>query len=403
MYYIQGIGFRRDAVLSVFGVHPFVAGFYDSGTVTRATAKEAKRLFWTGTLKPQLIRIEEKLAAKFFPRYAPGFTGVFDYSEVEELQEDYAESVLTAKEMFGFGYTRNEVNQRMKLGMPHNDEQGDIRYLPINLIPTDEEIPEMEDIKSVKKEVVGSVEKNRFRRNFLHFQKQMEKILHNKLKRFLYSQRIKVLKLLTTGFKADLTPEQMQMIADLKAIFEEGKDALTVSVEPIYRETMTEAGEMAYRNLGLAADREFVISEEILTTRLNMIRGINDTMYDKVKTEIYAGVKEGEAISQVADRVKAIYNTTSNRAKVIARTETASMMNATSDLIYREEGVQQKIWITVGDSAVRETHTAAANQGPVPIGRQFSNGLMYPGDPNGSAGEVINCRCSLAPYIEGEE
>jgi len=28
-----------------------------------------------------------------------------------------------------------------------------------------------------------------------------------------------------------------------------------------------------------------------------------------------------------------------------------------------------------------------------PFNEPYSNGLMYPGDPGGSAEEVINCRC----------
>ena len=31
----------------------------------------------------------------------------------------------------------------------------------------------------------------------------------------------------------------------------------------------------------------------------------------------------------------------------------------------------------------------------VDVEEKFSNGLMYPGDPNGMAKEVVNCRCAL--------
>jgi hypothetical protein len=36
----------------------------------------------------------------------------------------------------------------------------------------------------------------------------------------------------------------------------------------------------------------------------------------------------------------------------------------------------------------------------VAVNSSFSNGLDYPGDQKGDAGDVINCRCTLLPVIE---
>ena len=33
--------------------------------------------------------------------------------------------------------------------------------------------------------------------------------------------------------------------------------------------------------------------------------------------------------------------------------------------------------------------------------KKFSNGCMFPGDPNGQAAEVYNCRCTLIAAVEG--
>lgn len=58
-------------------------------------------------------------------------------------------------------------------------------------------------------------------------------------------------------------------------------------------------------------------------------------------------------------------------------------------------GYENKAWISMDDDRVRDTHRECEAQGAIPIDATFSNGLKYPGDPNGGAEEVCNCRCYL--------
>jgi uncharacterized protein with gpF-like domain len=56
--------------------------------------------------------------------------------------------------------------------------------------------------------------------------------------------------------------------------------------------------------------------------------------------------------------------------------------------------VVDKEWISVNDRRRRASH--AVLEGQVrEVNEPFSNGLMFPGDPNGSADETINCRCNI--------
>jgi hypothetical protein len=50
------------------------------------------------------------------------------------------------------------------------------------------------------------------------------------------------------------------------------------------------------------------------------------------------------------------------------------------------------MWDATLDGNTRESHAAVDGQ-IREVDKPFSNGLMYPGDPAGSAAEVINCRC----------
>jgi hypothetical protein len=66
------------------------------------------------------------------------------------------------------------------------------------------------------------------------------------------------------------------------------------------------------------------------------------------------------------------------------------------------EGVKfNKKWLTRLDGNERPTHADANEQTREPS-QPFSVGgepLMFPGDPRGSAGNVINCRCQMITEI----
>lgn len=64
------------------------------------------------------------------------------------------------------------------------------------------------------------------------------------------------------------------------------------------------------------------------------------------------------------------------------------------------------IWVSMSksnglaalDSRTRGSHRHLDGE-TVKLDAEFSNGLKYPGDPDGPASEVYNCRCTLVPVI----
>ena len=79
----------------------------------------------------------------------------------------------------------------------------------------------------------------------------------------------------------------------------------------------------------------------------------------------------------------------------IARTETTIAMNTAVNVAGEASGVKfVKRWISAGDGNERESH-ALMNGTTTTQEGQFGNGLLYPGDPNGIASEIINCRCTF--------
>lgn len=57
-----------------------------------------------------------------------------------------------------------------------------------------------------------------------------------------------------------------------------------------------------------------------------------------------------------------------------------------------------KEWVATLDERTRDSHRDLDGE-RVPQDKPFSNGLMYPADRNGEAGEVFNCRCTMVAVL----
>lgn len=84
------------------------------------------------------------------------------------------------------------------------------------------------------------------------------------------------------------------------------------------------------------------------------------------------------------------------RAQMIARTEVISASNIATHEATVNMGLDlEHKWLT-GGLNVRDTHKQAEGQGWIPLDQKFRVGdamMAHPGDPDGGANEVINCKC----------
>ena len=122
--------------------------------------------------------------------------------------------------------------------------------------------------------------------------------------------------------------------------------------------------------------------------------------WPQLKPACLALVRAAEAGESTAQLVKRIQqhlpDMQAERAAAIATSEAHTSMQAGSFAQMQYGGCTTKTWITAGDEDVRDSHRSQ-NGVTVPIDQPFPNGLMYPGDPSGSPGEIINCRCDMIP------
>ncbi len=86
-----------------------------------------------------------------------------------------------------------------------------------------------------------------------------------------------------------------------------------------------------------------------------------------------------------------------------ARTATTAAQNAgriDGYIAAENMGIKlKKQWLSTLDSRTRHSHAMLDGE-TIGTNETFSNGCKYPGDPNGTAEEIYNCRCTLVSVIE---
>lgn len=134
---------------------------------------------------------------------------------------------------------------------------------------------------------------------------------------------------------------------------------------------------------------------------------VADTTHKAIIKELSEGFKNGEGIPELSNRIKDMPEFDMKRATVVSRTEIISSSNAGTLQGYKESGVViGKEWSSTKDERTRDHHKDAEGQ-RVKLDDPFvvdGDLLDYPGDNsyNPKASNVIQCRCSLLPILEGE-
>jgi HK97 family phage portal protein len=164
---------------------------------------------------------------------------------------------------------------------------------------------------------------------------------------------------------------------------------------PILTEMLKDAGIEAIELAGSKFD--FNITGDIkswLDKRVGVfLNQINETTFEKLKEQFQLSLDNEEGREKLISRIQETYGgIKKSRAGTIARTEVHGATQYGTIEGYRQGGLSTKIWVAVLDGDTRDSHASIDGE-EKPIDMAFSNGLMFAGDPNGPAEEVINCRC----------
>ena len=130
-------------------------------------------------------------------------------------------------------------------------------------------------------------------------------------------------------------------------------------------------------------------------TKITLLR---ETIAEEIAREVRKTISEGtDIVTDLSKEIEKVVNSNTFynwQAERIARTETTTAMNTATEVAAQATELDyKKEWLSAGDGRERPSHMRL-NGEQINKDETFSNGLRYPGDPLGSAGEVINCRCT---------
>lgn len=403
----------RDALVSL-GVPMSRLGDSSQRTFSNAAAEE--RIYWVNTVLP----IADEFAAVVNMQLAPRVgddVGWWDLSEVEALKPVPLLALPTLTEAVKEGIvSRGEA--RELIGLEAGDLPDEPEPVPPPATPEAAHAPHTPVSRpqpatpptTIPASVVDTGER---------------------LARHVRSVAVKV-DALEQGFAAamqDLFDRQKRAVLDrlqspsrgrrahgrgelrAEAVFDENwwRARTAAEVEQLFVQVAAVAGSDVAAQFGLDFDLHAAHVDSFVKVRANQLAfHVTATTYEGVKDALVAGLAEGEGIPELAARIRHLFEQTyAGRAVTVARTEVISAYNGagrTVALGYGSDVVAGMEWVATRDGRTRPAHVDASGQ-RVPITGEFMVGgerLAYPGDPNGSAGNVVQCRCT-AVFLPPDE
>jgi len=455
MLFYEGMKWTREQVMMAAGVPPILLCIPDTSTYNNG--REQKKQFWGGTIVPKLRKKSGAINKQLTYRWGPGLIAKPNLSAIEDLQDSLSDLIDPLQKLFQMAaLSPNEIREWVATRqMPDLKRlpDGDQYYLPIGMLPADDEREEPvvtppgtppaegeDPPASDKKAVEGFIKECGADGRRLEDERRQAR---TRAKAKAMEQRIRALspvyaRAMKTVFKAQeaVLLDNVELLArsaddwlkrgtlpdaenrgldEIDDLLKALRAGTSKRIEKALSHLVKEFGSSALTDLGLeATDIGFnMVSERVLgylaNGSLSKLTLIDETTADTVKDHIQKAMVQAQLEGlNLVDQAGAIMKAgiesgmdiRRSQANQIAQTETTATFNFSDHEAWLQSGVvETRFWRTQKDGVVRPTHAAIEGQ-EVNLTVPFNvNGesLMYPGDPAGSAGEVIGCRCFQEP------
>jgi len=442
------MGPAEQKIIQVYGLSPSLIGRDDEPNF--ATFMGRLRIYWRQTLLPMMTAVESTFD-EFLKPFGLYFR--YDRSNIAGLQEDLKELAQIALILNKGGIPWTVINDRLQMGLEPNDIPGsdDVMVqgsmVPLSRLldeydnppePTAEpqdETDEAEDgqeedenldkglkhpayevLLARSKDISTLIVRNRklagleravassWRSLALDYKKsavaEMETALaQNHTAEGAVAQfRNKFSDSMNIDFPKDAVEKVMP-----RAIQAIGEGE--VSIEQLVKRLTTDEIKQFSKAPGdLLSPR----SLDYIKNRQNLVKDMGPKLWKKLMAALMELITDEGEVGEMAERIRAMvsstFNASVNRAVTIARTEIGTAYNVGRYNNMQEQGYAHHEWLTNIDEFTRDEtdefdHVACDGEIRI-VGELFPNGLAYPQEPGGDAGNVINCRCSTIPLTQ---
>lgn len=165
-------------------------------------------------------------------------------------------------------------------------------------------------------------------------------------------------------------------------------DAWATIPATISGDLWVQAAEERTSRLHLPFDPEDL--KQAMASTMDMVSSIPETLHERLREIMADAYERQDGQYGFARQIRAEFADVSKfKADQIAVTEWNRAASTATLLGYTAQGVQSKVWYTVGDERVCETCESNSADGEIPIGAQFYSGDLAPPAHPG-------CRCDIS-------
>jgi len=398
MDFLASLGWSGRMICAAFGVHPDATGLFQS---TYENQRSAHRATWENTVIPSLADVATALDLQLAPVLGGGdahFT--YDLSQTPAVTEARKERSEEAQRYFGMGISPRAVNEHLGLGFNPDDcpETGFISavLLPVGTAMAPLPAPDLSGVP-------------RAGRRFINVTGEERRVSHwRRVDRLRTAWERGVAELVRGRFQEERVHVQHAVLAGARecdAIINQSRQAWARMLLGVWRAVIEHFGgqvaeQLAQRSArSLRADVLWDPWAENVQRYVNgrvaeHVTAIADSTKQAIRDTVSAGFDAGQSMDEIAGAIGDLYDGfDTGRSYLIARTEVGGAANYGSHEAADQSGVvETHEWLSSRDDRVRDAHQEIDGES-VPLDESFTNGLAFPGDPDGDPSEICNCRC----------